>query len=502
MFPSHDLRGGGGDVSQVGTPLDNEIAVWTGAGAIEGDSNFTWDGINFNVIGNITISSGVIDGRDVAADGTKLDLITVTSSIDLDQLYLDVSGNNLKVSNATHTGHVVGDTVLNIASGVVKLGHMADMSTDLLIGRTSPGTGSPEYLTPSGARVLLNVDLAGTDNSSPVTLAGSLDYITISGQQITRNYVILDSDVSGNLPVSNLNGGINASAATYWRGDGTWATISGGGGGDVSAVPNPNDNEIAVWTGSNSIEGDENFTWTGNALGLSGNDISISFNSKDIISVSGSSVLLSNINVLDETTETTIENAIDTLPNLIISHLQISGLDESYILESEVDTDIKTLSLPANTTISVFGANLIDDATAASGRETLNVDIAGTDNSVNVTLVGAYDYITISGQEITRNQVDLSTDVINNLPVTNLNNGTNASGTTFWRGDGVWAVPAGGGDVSKVGIPVDNQIAVWTGDGTVEGDINFIWDGSTISLSGSNAGIDINNKLFVDIVAT
>jgi len=62
------------------------------------------------------------------------------------------------------------------------------------------------------------------------------------------------------------------------------------------------------------------------------------------------------------------------------------------------------------------------------------------------------------------------------------------------------AAVGGTGDVSKVGTPVDNEIGVWTGDGTLEGDTNLQWDGSTLTVTGllqtvasdaSSAGINI-----------
>jgi hypothetical protein len=47
-------------------------------------------------------------------------------------------------------------------------------------------------------------------------------------------------------------------------------------------------------------------------------------------------------------------------------------------MDSEVDADIKTLSLPANTTISAFGKTLVDDADAATARATLGLGTAAT----------------------------------------------------------------------------------------------------------------------------
>jgi hypothetical protein len=73
----------------------------------------------------------------------------------------------------------------------------------------------------------------------------------------------------------------------------------------------------------------------------------------------------------------------------MLSHLNVAdGADVTdttnvtaagALMDSEVDADIKTLSLPANTTISTFGASIIDDADAAAVLTTLGLTATATE---------------------------------------------------------------------------------------------------------------------------
>ena len=149
-------------------------------------------------VGSSTTVNGVLDEDNMASnDPAKL---ATQQSI---KAYVDAQvATSDTLSEVLANGNTTGDitsTGTSTFSNIDINGGTIDGITDLAVA--DGGTGAS---TAAGARTNLNVDVAGTDNSTNVTLAGSYNYLTLSGQQITLDQIDLATDVTGALPTANL----------------------------------------------------------------------------------------------------------------------------------------------------------------------------------------------------------------------------------------------------------------------------------------------------------
>jgi YD repeat-containing protein len=218
---------GGGDVTKVGTPVNNEIGVWTGDGTLEGDTNLQWDGSLMNVTGEVDLTHTA-----TANDDHALELIVDAAGFG-DVKAIDIAYDTGAVAAGEEEAVVLSNINQLDATGGTVVGHeilVTDGSLDAVYGqKAGAGVGPIEQASGGFAN-----PTTGTNNTASTDVPAMIDGSTGTSTTIfvaDNDYIIIGAaaaftEISFNIQTPGANPGIQPTFGYSTAGAGQFTTFS------------------------------------------------------------------------------------------------------------------------------------------------------------------------------------------------------------------------------------------------------------------------------------
>lgn len=180
-------------------------------------------------------------------------------------------GQTLRVTGAnTYAFGALDLADTDAVTGDLPLTNIAQIATDRLLGRDTAGTGDLEQLTVSGGlefsgaggiqRSALTGDVTASAGSNATTIANNaVSYAKMQDVSAASKLLGRGDSGAGDPQEITLGSGLTMT--------GTTVSVSAGGG-NVSNTGTPADNQVAVWTGTQNIEGTATLTYNAGVLGI------------------------------------------------------------------------------------------------------------------------------------------------------------------------------------------------------------------------------------------
>ena len=243
-------------ITKIGTPVDNQVAVWTGDGTLEGVSALTYDGSVLASTGNVTLDGGGVTWAAVGSAGAqsgtfRMEMPAAAVGSFAGQV------NTLEVKQLTTDS--VNDAFMTFHIGSVYAVHFGldNQTNDLFVGGWSLGANKYKIFHENNSGRFVRGD--NVDNGLTTIRVDDTDFIVSDSTDSTTNFIWRDHDV-GKLYLGTSDAVITARSDILPLADNTYDL------GSTTLLWS--DMFSSQYTTTNAVDRVKFAVWEGNSYGM------------------------------------------------------------------------------------------------------------------------------------------------------------------------------------------------------------------------------------------